>query len=316
MPDDSLFLFDPKSKLWQGAGQSLDSRNHERIVRNLDEIDSSGKFVAEVKEDGHYTTAYCNGEGNVFVSRNIKVQNCPELNSIPLPAGMIVAGELGVGTEYATRKRKQLGHEYVIIHRLIETPINYRNQFPRDATKLDEQSQRRALEIIWSDLNAHVKSRFQLAPRYKAGFASLYADVIESGGEGLVIKAINPTVDTSFNFGVRSPYWIKVKKTLTVDMVVLDVILSNATSFKDRNMARAIVCGLVIDGRLMPTTNVGSMDHSHRQLFGANKEQFLGSVVEIGAFEQFQSGSLRHPWFIRLREDKGPDDCRFGGRHD
>jgi ATP-dependent DNA ligase len=53
------------------------------------------------------------------------------------------------------------------------------------------------------------------------------------------------------------------------------------------------------------------MSNDMRREFGQNFDQYKGQVVEIHAFEQFVSGALRHPSFVRLRPDKLPTECIF-----
>ena len=96
---------------------------------------------------------------------------------------------------------------------------------------------------------------------------------------------------------------------LTVDMVITAVVVSDAKTFTDRKMAGSTTCGMFVGDELKALTSVGTMDHGIRLQFGESPEKFIGRVVEIGAFEQFDSGALRHPWLIGLREDKEPHEC-------
>ena len=52
------------------------------------------------------------------------------------------------------------------------------------------------------------------------------------------------------------------------------------------------------------------MDESTRQYMTNHKEQLIGTVIEVGANELIKkTGKLRHPRFMRFREDKEADRC-------
>jgi ATP-dependent DNA ligase len=295
--------------LWQGAGHTIASLNQQELSTQLTDLESTGQYIAEIKEDGHYTTIFAEESANQFYSRNQKRQKVAELDRLELPDGLIVAGELGTGTQYAVNKRNRLGHEYAIVHRILATPEYLHESFPSNAMELSEVEQRRLLELIWSGLDETTKKQIQLASRFSSNFSQHYRDTVDQGGEGLVLKAIDPNLNTRYQAGSHSQHWIKVKKTITVDFVITSIILSSAETFKGRGMASSIVCGAYRDGEIQNICTVGTMDHDHRQLFGQQPDQYIGRVVEIGGFEQFSSGALRHPWFIRLRGDKTPAEC-------
>jgi hypothetical protein len=301
-------------KLHQGADRTLDSRDPKKISSELFGLEATGHFVAEDKCDGHYSTFFnarsrTRARGPEFYSRNSKRQSSPELESLHLPEGLIVAGELGVGTPAALKRRAQLGHEFFVAHRILQTPDYLIGRFQRDATKLNEIEQRELLEIIWEEFDSHTAARFQLVPRYTSNFAHHYHRIIAEGGEGLILKSISPDHDTTFKPDTRSQHWYKAKKTLAVDMVITAIVISDAKTFKDRKMAGSITCGMFVGEELKALTSVGTMDHSIRLQFGESPEKFIGRVVEVGCFEQFDSGALRHPWLIGLRDDKEPHEC-------
>lgn len=307
-------LFSPEMKLHQGADRTLDSRRPELLKHELDKLEASGLYIAEDKSDGHYSTflnarSRAHARGAVFVSRNCKRQSSPELESLILPEGLVVAGELGIGTPAALKKRAEIGHEFFVTHRILQTPDFLVGRYPQDATKLNEIEQRQLLEVIWKELDPHITARFQLVPRYTENFSRHYFRILSEGGEGLILKSISPEYDTTFKPGSRSQHWIKVKKMLTVDMVITSITLSDAKTFRDRRMAGSFSCGMFVNGVLKPLTCVGTMDHSIRLQLGSSPEKFIGRVVEVGAFEQFESGALRHPWLIALRDDKEAHEC-------
>lgn len=53
-------------------------------------------------------------------------------------------------------------------------------------------------------------------------------------------------------------------------------------------------------------------DDSTREYFTANRDSLVGSVVEVKANELFRdSGKMRHPRYLRIREDKEPERCTW-----
>lgn len=226
-----------------------------------------------------------------------------------MPPGLIVAGELGVGTEAALKTKKMLGHEYSVIHRLLQTPDFLLGKYPKDATQLNEIEQRKALEDIWSTLLSNTHVRFQLIPRVNKMFWQLYQKTLDVGGEGIVLKNTSNTHEV-YTPGSYCQSWIKIKKTVTVDMVLMEVFDSSSKTFQNSSLAGAILCGMYDSkGVLNPLTRIGTMDHSIRHHLYVNRASCVGKVVELGCYEQFASGALRHPWFIRFREDKNPEEC-------
>ena len=311
-----IFPHDKKSNLWQGSASTIASLNKTELRQKLSDLDRSGLYVAEVKVDGHYTTIFCHSDHNEFYSRNLKSQKSPELALIRLPEGMIIAAELGCGTQNSLTEKTRLGHEFAVVYRILATPVYLRDQFPDDATLLDEVAQRCLLEIIWSGLDEFTKQRFRLVPRFSTDFVKAYQNTVDSGGEGLVIKSIDSLSDSTYKATQYSRSWIKVKKLIAVDLVIMEIVISDAATFKDKNMASAIICGLYRQGKLHPVCSVGTMDHAQRTLLGANKYESIGRVVEVGGFDQFQSGAIRHPWLIRLRDDKDARHCMISEASD
>lgn len=53
------------------------------------------------------------------------------------------------------------------------------------------------------------------------------------------------------------------------------------------------------------------MDETTRDYMTKNKLKLLGTVIEVGANEILKTGKLRHPRFIRFREDKEMERCTW-----
>lgn len=72
---------------------------------------------------------------------------------------------------------------------------------------------------------------------------------------------------------------------------------------------------MTIQGKDVLVLEVGEcsgFDEETREMFSEDCEQWVGDVIEVKANEIFKdTGKLRHPRFMRVREDKSPFDCIY-----
>lgn len=276
---------------YQGCGGEIEG-DIDALKTFLREAEVKG-WPAEPKRDGINITCFSDGKTNRFWSRNSK-EKAYGLSDFPLPAGTILIGELGFGSEHALIRRAQYNFDFMDVYGILCEDYKL-------LTHLSDNDSRSRLEQFMGKLSAELQKRFILNPR----FTKHLVDEFDLQHEGLVVK--KPS--TYRGGGVKIPEWIKVKKWTTTEMVVMDMKLSNATS--KSGLIESITCGAFVNGKLTPLVKVGSMPSKWQKEFADNFKAYKGKVVELAHFGQFKSGSLRHPSFIRLREDKDQVDCIF-----
>lgn len=102
--------------------------------------------------------------------------------------------------------------------------------------------------------------------------------------------------------------WYKVKPTSTIDCVV--------TGFKDGNgkylgLVGALKVSAWINGEFKEIASVGGMDDDTR--YDIDEKKDLNRVVEVKYQEIGNGDRLIHPRFVRWRDDKPADQCRYDG---
>jgi ATP-dependent DNA ligase len=163
----------------------------------------------------------------------------------------------------------------------------------------------------------------------------LYAEVCERGGEGLIFKRY----DAPYHQGKRDKSWVKLKREKTWDVVFLGIELAKAETIKKgeeeatasriAGKAGAIKFGqyalrptktdtfiFAIEHKTEPVklTEFGTcsgFDDAMRDDITENASVYIGRVFEIKAQQRFDSGSFRHPRFLRWRDDKQAAECIF-----
>ena len=165
----------------------------------------------------------------------------------------------------------------------------------------------------------------------------LYVTVIANGGEGIILK----NLDAPYYQGERHKSWVKVKKKKTFDVVCLGFEIAKDMTIKKGDTeptpsriygkVGAIVYGQYVleeprktasfeyaldlrtDSKvaLKELGTTSGFSDTLREDMTNNPSVYIGRVLECEAQEQFVTGALRHPRFLRWRDDKRAEDCIF-----
>lgn len=167
---------------------------------------------------------------------------------------------------------------------------------------------RTILEYVY---NKHIK------PNDPCGFIQLteqlYGDprdefkrIVLAGGEGIIIKR----EDAIYIPGKKpANNWIKGKKKITHDVVIMG--LNNNGTGKNADLFGSIKFGHIVDGKLVPCGNCSSgMSDEIRLRIYNNADKMIENhqVFEIEAIQESVK-SFRNAVFLRLRDDKGWEEC-------
>ncbi len=154
----------------------------------------------------------------------------------------------------------------------------------------------------------------------------LYAEAIKAGFEGIMAKK----KDSIYEEGKRSDFWLKIKKVQTEDYVILGYTKGKGNR---ESTFGALLIGGYRNGRWFYVSKVGTgFDEETREMlmkkfkrlktkkyFDLPKELEKEEIVflkpklvcEVKFVEKTPKGKLRAPVFLRLRDDKSPEECVY-----
>lgn len=154
----------------------------------------------------------------------------------------------------------------------------------------------------------------------------LWADQMESGGEGVILKNLS----SPYRQGKRHKDWIKAKRQATYEVIFLGIEMAEEMTVKkgDTEATRSRIAGLpgsIRFGQLKPKSDwymelshelvelgtVSGFDDELRLDLAKNWEQYAKEqrVFEITAQERFPNGKFQSPRWGRWRPDKHAHEC-------
>jgi bifunctional non-homologous end joining protein LigD len=222
--------------------------------------------------------------------------------------------------EFLTGLAKTTRYEYEVILKVFDV-------LESDGVNLRSYSQE--LRTLWVHefCNSGGFSNIEEVYTYYQDFDTVYSNIINNGGEGLVLKKKTGI----YQDGKRSSDWLKVKKQDTTDCFIVGlmegdgkwastfgslilaqynkdgevVVICNCSGFTDQ--VRAELYNTIIS-----TPWNSTFDSSKGELTHIVHKCEPTLVVEIEFMERLESGSVRHPRFVRIRTDKLIKDCVYG----
>lgn len=144
-------------------------------------------------------------------------------------------------------------------------------------------------------------------------FGELFDTLIDNGVEGIIIK----NNASNYVFGARpNATWYKVKAAITIDMVVTGYTEGTG---KYEGLVGAVEFGRWVGngegddgGDTIHVSRCSGMTDALRREITANKDAYLGRVIEVKSNELVGSKEYRtprHPQFVAFRTDKLPEQC-------
>lgn len=102
------------------------------------------------------------------------------------------------------------------------------------------------------------------------------------------------------------PTWWKLKVEDTYDLIVTGITWPTAGKYKTMGWIKSLQCSTYINGVLTEVAHVSGMKENIRSKIS---EKDIGRVVEVKANLLASQGRLKHPRFIRWRDDKNATEC-------
>ena len=301
------------------------------LAKEADKAFTDKDWLFEVKWDGFRAIAYINGEASLR-SRNQKelIDSFPELGELKNQAeGLVLDGEIVILNEgkvnfqalleRSTASQREISMQaakspaaYIVFDilekegkPLIDLPLTERKRILKESVKESEH-------VILAD---YVEEKGE----------AYYEAILQKGLEGIMAKKKS----SGYEQGLRSGNWVKIKKLCTSDCVIFGY--TKGTGARKATFG-ALLLGLYdTAGKPVFVGKVGtgfSQDLLKSLLaefekLKTDKAPFEADVAErvvwlkpkLVAEVAYQvvtkDRRLRMPRFLRLRDDKHPEDCRL-----
>lgn len=259
---------------------------------NVDSIDTGldGFDIVQPKHDGWWARVVIDGKSAAVYSRQAQLKTRKPVNR-GCPQ-MTIIGEYCFGTN-RTKSGVEV-EENVVAFDIVELD---------GKTVAETLTYGRRLDLI-DHLSHYADWLVPVLSRPVAASQRLWdTAVLREGCEGLIFRNSHDTYSDAV-IG-------RLKREFTMDYVVLGLEEGKG---KLTGMAGVMVCGLFMGGKLTEACRVGGgMDNAMRKRIWRTPGEVVGKVIEVRGWQLFSTGALRHPQFVRVRDDKKPRECVWAG---
>ncbi len=124
--------------------------------------------------------------------------------------------------------------------------------------------------------------------------------VVEKGYEGLVFK------DSESKYSDKNA-WARMKGIVEIDYICTGFRPADEGT-KYEGLVGSVI-GTLTDKEVFVTC--GGLTEDMRDAFTKYPERYIGQVFTAKGNNWYPSGAIRHPMFVRWRDDKEVDECRY-----
>lgn len=302
-------------------------------------LDAKGKwdgYLAEPKHDGTRCLAIRGAEGVELYTRTghsytDHVPHIVEALNAWMPRHSVIDGELAIIDSHITIGRKRvpvtnfnstmrvMGSGAERGRELQETEFGLIDFIVYDMPRWDGHDL--SGEYL-ADRRADLKANFPFGSPHlflnpifgdPSRFGELFDTLVDNGVEGIIIK----NTSSLYVFDARpNATWYKVKAAVTIDMVVTGYTEGTG---KYEGLIGAVEFGRWVGngegddgGDTIHVSRCSGMTDALRRKISANRDAYLGRVIEVKSNELVGSKKYRtprHPQFVAFRTDKLPEQC-------
>lgn len=331
---EKLGTFDPRMEIDPMKAKDLKERIDWMApdpFKNIEKEYLNDKWVLEPKLDGARFRLFLGKESNsantgrrssVTFAYTERSQNFPHLRDLAIPelAGTILDGELMppknslptkngemtqgslnsvmslVSTDPATAKSVQAEHGKAIF--VVFDVLAVKGE---DVTDRPLTERRKMLEMIMEALHSR-EPAIQISLQLEASKENIQK-ALDAGMEGVMLKR----KDSKYVPGGRPPTWQKVKKMSTGDFYIIGSVPGKGSNTGKVGSLKVAYRGA--DGKDVYVADVAGFDEATRTMLtdpetGEVKKEFLGKVLEVMGQGRTKNNRIRHPHFVRWRDDK------------
>lgn len=244
----------------------------------------------ELKLDGWFCALEFYGELWRLFSRTSRLLHAGKIEGEPFRDRIVLYGEYIYGTEWA-KDHPDLYGQFGIYGLTSENPTY----------EIDPRAS--AEYLITKRLEKPILNGLFLVEQYDiTESAKLWEEEVQKNGyEGLVFKQGKSRWGATMG---------RMKRNETMDYVVMGFDQSDSDRYAGRGI-RSIRGGLYVDGELLKVINVGGLNDELKIDMFRDPDKYIGRVFEAEGKKLSKRGVLRHPNFLRFREDKDPKECRW-----